>query len=188
MIISWYLAEHALSIVYTENKQTLNTASTHNGLPPLHFHNYKVAVEYSFTFMHASLQIDCHQLVVHDSSKIQSALHIPMVVSSITNQLIPSTHWASQLTISRLSTLPLTVPKYSTSFAQSSPPCGSPNVLDYCDQLHLIVHTITASISITEFTWTWPLSASLGAYNLGFQLQMWPPWRIATWCGSRFTS
>jgi len=62
--------QHTLSEAYTECsihrvKHTASTAYTRDCLSSLHSHNFVLTPECSFSFRRTSLQIDCHQPVLH---------------------------------------------------------------------------------------------------------------------------
>jgi len=91
--IKWSLSispwnDHELTPSTTYTKYSIHqvhhalstTASTHDCLSSLNYHDYKLTPECSFSFWHASLQ-DRPPPALHESSKVKSPCHIQMVAN-----------------------------------------------------------------------------------------------------------
>jgi len=161
MILSWHRVQH-----------TPSTASTQDCLSYLYSHDHKLTPECSFHFRRSSL---------HESSKVKSPCVIPMVASSLTDEVSPGTP-----SIDRLQALiqshSITDSKCISKLAWSRPPSESPDWLDY----GLQVRTIMASNCISKHARSPPPSASpnLLDHNLRVHLQVHP--KTASKCISKY--
>ena len=101
--------------------------------------------------------IDCHQPALHESSKLQSACHIPTGASELTDELSLNTRRAIHQPAS--STHPISLDHsfklHISNLSRSWPPSVSPDLLDY----GLQVCTIMASKCISKLCWLWPPSS-----------------------------
>jgi len=80
-----------------------------------------------------------------------------------------------------------TASKYSSNHARSWPPSASPYSLDHSLQVHLWVHSISASKCISTLTRLPPPSASLSSLDLGLQVHLQTRLIPACKCVSEFT-
>jgi len=184
---SWVNTECSIRRV----QHTPSTAYTEYCLSSLHSLDFELTPECSFSFRRTSLQIDCHQPVLHKSFKGK-------VTSShshgfeLTNRWIESQHLArlpstaSRSTTSKYSSnLPRSKPAASASlnsldhsseciseFTQSRSPIASPTSLDDGLKVHLQTRSITASKCISEFTPSRPPSASPNSLDHGLPVHL----------------
>jgi len=117
MIMSWHGVKH-----------TPSTASTQHCLSSIHYHDHKLTPECSFSSGVPPYMIDRHQRAPHQSSKLMSPCHIPMIASKLTDELRRCT----RLTIYRL------------------PASTRPNSHDYVFEVHVQASTVMSS----KFAWS----------------------------------
>ena len=189
MFMSWHRVQHTPSTAYTEYsidrvQHTPNTAYTQDCLSSLHFHDFELTPECSFSFRHASLQ----DPLPSASSPWELKGKVTLSHShgcELTNWWKESQHpawrpstasqYSSKLARLRppnsldhgiqvyLQTCSITASKCFYTLAWSQPPSASPNSLDHSLQVYLYTRPITAS----KFPWSWPPSASPNSLDHG---------------------
>jgi len=162
MIMSWHRVQHIP-----------NTAYTQDCLSSLHYHDYKLTPECSFSFRRASL----HHRPPSATSPWELQGKVTLSHShgwELTNWWKESQHPARH---------PSTAFQYSSKLTRLRPPSASPNSLDYGLEVHLQTH----SIPVSKLAQLRPPSVSPNLLKYGVQLHLHTRLITISECISKFT-